>query len=183
MKSRARKRSLRPFDLSAIAGINRILLMTTTAIGDTLFSTPAIRAVKETYPNKEVHVLCHARNQLLLIENPFIDRLLFYQGKRKGIIKLIRELREGHYDLVVILHSNDPEAVPLAWATQAPHIIGPGTSRFADFLSDKIRCTDESRHAIERRLDYVRIIGADTVNKKMDLFLPVAIGKKRGPDP
>jgi lipopolysaccharide heptosyltransferase II len=172
LKSRARKRSLRPFDLSAIAGINRILLMTTTAIGDTLFSTPAIRAVKETYPDKKVHVLSHVRNQLLLIENPFIDRLLLYQGKRKGIIKLIRELREGHYDLVVILHSNDPEAVPLARATQAPHIIGPGTSRFADFLSDKILCTDESRHAIERRLDYVRIIGADTVNKKMDLFLP-----------
>ena len=151
--------------------VNRILLMTTTAIGDTLFSTPAIRAVKETYRNKEVHVLCHARNQLLLRENPYINRLLFYQGKRKGIIKLIRELREGHYDLVVILHSNDPEAIPLAWATRAPYIIGPGTSRFAEFLSNKVTCTDDNRHAIERRLDYVRIIGADTVNKKMDLFL------------
>ena len=120
-----------------IEQVNRILLMTTTAIGDTLFSTPAIRAVKETYPDKEVHVLCHVRNQLLLRENPYINRLLFYQGKRKGIIKLIRELREGHYDLVVILHSNDPEAVPLAWATRAPYIIGPGTSRFAEFLSNK----------------------------------------------
>ncbi len=172
MKSRLRKRTLRPFDISTMAEINRILLMTTTAIGDTLFSTPAIRAVKETYPDKKVHVLCHARNRSLLTGNPYINRLLFYRGKWKGIIKLIRELREGHYDLVVILHSNDPEAIPLAWATQAPYIIGSGTSRFADFLSDKILCTDENRHAIERRLDYVRIIGADTVNKKMDLFLP-----------
>lgn len=155
-----------------IEKVNRILLMTTTAIGDTLFSTPAIRAVKETYPNKEVHVLCHARNQLLLRENPYINRLLFYQGKRKGIIKLIRELRVGHYDLVVILHSNDPEAIPLAWATRAPYIIGPGTSRFAEFLSNKVTCTDDNRHAIERRLDFVRALGANTPNKKMDLFLP-----------
>lgn len=171
LKGRARKRPPRPFDLSVMEGISRILLMTTTAIGDTMFSTPAIRAVKETYPDKELHVLCHARNEYLLRENPYINRLLFYQGKRKGILKLIRELREGHYDLVVILHSNDPEAVPLAWATQAPYIIGPGTSRFAEFLSQKIICTDENRHAVERRLDPVRAIGAETDNKKMDLFL------------
>ncbi len=177
MKSQARERGVHPFDLSAMARINRILLMTTTAIGDTLFSTPAIRAVKETYPGKTVHVLGHVRHQLLLQENPFIDRLLLYQGKRKGILALIRELREQRYDLVIILHSNDPEAVPLAWATRAPYIIGPGTSRFADFLSLKIFYTDESRHAIERRLDHVRVIGADTTNKKMDLFLPAQWGE------
>ena len=27
-------------------------------------------------------------------------------------------------------------------------------------------------HAIERRLDYVRLLGADTADKRMDLFLP-----------
>jgi len=172
LKGQVQKRPLRPFDMSAIAGIKRILLMTTTAIGDTLFSTPAIRAVKETYPDKEVHVLSHSRNQLLLRENPFIDRLLLYYGKRKKIVALLRELKEQRYDLVIILHSNDPEALPLAWSTGAPYIIGSGTSRFAEFLPDKIVCTDESRHAIERRLDYVRVIGADTFNKKMDLFLP-----------
>lgn len=171
LKGRVRKRPLLPLDLSAVEGIHRILLMTTTAIGDTMFSTPAIRAVKETFPDKEVHVLCHARNQYLLRENPYINHLLLYQGKRKGIVTLIQELRDGHYDLVVILHSNDPEALPLAWATQAPYIIGPGTSRFAEFLSNKVYSTDDNRHAIERRLDFVRVLGADTHNKKMDLFL------------
>jgi hypothetical protein len=48
LKGQARKRVLHPFDISAMEGINRILLMSTTAIGDTLFSTPAIRAVKES---------------------------------------------------------------------------------------------------------------------------------------
>jgi ADP-heptose:LPS heptosyltransferase len=171
MQERARHRTLRPFDLSALEGIKRILLMTTTAIGDTLFSTPAIRAVKETYPDKEVHVLGHVRNQLLLQENPYIDRLLLYHGKRKGITTLFRQLKELRYDLVIILHSNDPEALPLAWATRAPFIIGPGTSRFAEFLSNRVYCQDDNRHAIERRLDFVRVIGADTVSTKMDLFL------------
>ncbi|MBA4395023.1 MAG: hypothetical protein C0407_15840 [Desulfobacca sp.] len=178
MKVQARKRALLPFEAPAIAGVKRILLMTTTAIGDTLFSTPAIRAVKETYPEKEVHVLSHVRNQLLLRENPFIDRLLLYHGKRKRITALLGELKEQQYDLVIILHSNDPEALPLAWITGAPFIIGPGTSRFAEFLSNRVTCYDDNRHAIERRLDFVRVIGADTVNKKMDLFLPVGWEKK-----
>jgi len=172
MKRQAQQRAPLPFDSSAIRGINRILLMTTTAIGDTLFSTPAIRAVKETYPNKEVHVLCHVRNHLLLKENPYIDHLLLYHGKRKRMVALLRELREQRYDLVIILHSNDPEALPLAWATKAPYIIGNESSRFAYLLSNKVFCADENRHAIERRLDLVRVIGADTDNKRMDLFLP-----------
>ena len=172
LKRQARKRGVQPFDPSAMAGIQRILLMTTTAIGDTMLSTPAIRAVRETYPEKELHVLCHIRNHLLLKENPYINRCLFYQGKHQGVGPLVRQLRSQGYDLVVILHSNDPEAVPLAWVTGAPYIIGPGTSRFAYLLSQKVVCQEETRHAIERRLDFVRVAGADTPNKTMDLFLP-----------
>jgi ADP-heptose:LPS heptosyltransferase len=168
----ASRSPLQSFDPSAISGLKRILLLTTTAIGDTLFSTPAIRAVKETYPDKEVHVLAHVRNRLLLQENPFIDRLLLYHGKRKKILSLFRQLKAPHYDLVIILHSNDPEALPLARATGAPFIIGRGTSRFAEFLTNRVYCLEETRHAIEQRLDFVRVIGADTANTKMDLFLP-----------
>ena len=166
------KRPARPFALSDMEGVRRILLMTTTAIGDTLFSTPAIRAVKETYPDKEVQVLCHQRNALLLRENPHIDRLLLYRGKARGLLSLIRSLREQHVDLVVILHSNDPEAVPLAWATRAPYLIGSGTSRFAAFLSQGLVCRDAHRHAIEQRLDLVRAVGAETADRGMDFFLP-----------
>jgi ADP-heptose:LPS heptosyltransferase len=172
MRRWARKRPSRPFDLSAMEGVKRILLMTTTAIGDTLFSTPAIRAVKETYPEKEVHVLCHRRHALLLQENPWIDRLFFYRGKSKGLRSLVRSLREQRYDLVIILHSNDPEAVPLAWATRAPYLIGSETGRFAAFLSRGVVCREENRHAIECRLDLVRAAGADTADRRMDFFLP-----------
>ena len=31
---------------------------------------------------------------------------------------------------------------------------------------------DPFEHAIERRLNYVRLLGADTNDKRMDLFLP-----------
>jgi len=172
MRQWAGKRPARPFILSDMKGVRRILLMTTTAIGDTLFSTPAIRAMKETYPDKEVQVLCHQRNALLLRENPHIDRLFLYRGKARGLRSLVRRLREQHFDLVVILHSNDPEAVPLAWSTRAPYLIGSGTSRFVAFLSRGIVCRDENRHAIERRLDLVRAAGADTADRRMDFFLP-----------
>lgn len=171
LKRQVRRRPPRPFNLSAMDRVNRILLMTTTAIGDTLFSTPAIRAVKETYPQKTVHVLCHIRQAPLLRHNPFCDRLFCTRGKAKGVFSLVKELRRQDYDLVVVLHGNDPESIPLARATGAPCLIGSGASRFAFLLSEGVICRDEFRHAIERRLDLVRVIGADTVEKRMDLFL------------
>ncbi|MCX5909687.1 MAG: glycosyltransferase family 9 protein [Deltaproteobacteria bacterium] len=178
LQSRVKNRPPRPFELADMDRVKRILLMTTTAIGDTLFSTPAIRAVKEMYPEKEVDVLCHIRNGLLLQENPYVNRLFFFRGKARKIFPLLKSLKEQRYDLVIILHGNDPESVPLAWGTKAPFIIGSGTSRFAFLLSQGVICTDEKRHAIERRLDLVRVIGADTGNKKMALFLPADWGKK-----
>lgn len=166
-----RRRAPRPFGPADMERVQRILLITTTAIGDTMFSTPAIRAMKETYPEKEVHVLCHWRNRLLLRDNPYVDRLLYYRGKAK-LLSLMQALKEPGYDLVVILHGNDPEAVPLACATGAPYRIGSGTSDFAFALSRGITCTEDGRHAIERRLDLVRAAGAETEKKGMDLFLP-----------
>jgi ADP-heptose:LPS heptosyltransferase len=166
------KRRPEPFHPAVMERVKRILLITTTAIGDTMFSTPAIRAVKETYPGKEVHVLCHIRNRPLLEENPYVDRLFFFHGKAKRMISLLRILKGQHYDLVIILHGNDPEAIPLAWSTGAPYLIGSGGSRFAFALSRGVVCTDGRRHAIEQRLDLVRAIGAETEKRNMDLFLP-----------
>ena len=47
---RVRRRPPRPLSGLDPGGIRRVLLISNTALGDTLFSTPAIRALKERYP-------------------------------------------------------------------------------------------------------------------------------------
>jgi len=150
----------------------RVLLISMTGLGDTLFSTPALRAVKTTYPTWQIDFLCHQRWPALLSHNPYINQIFVYPGRNWRLISLAQALRRKNYDLVIILHGNDPEATLLAFLTKAPYIIGSGKSPLAFVYAAKIAISDPYEHAIERRLNYVRCCGADTPEKQMDIFLP-----------
>ena len=60
----------------------------------------------------------------------------------------------------------------MAHLTGSPFIIGSAGSPLAFAYSARVEPpTDPLEHAIERRLNYVRLLGADTADKRMDLFL------------
>ena len=155
--------------------VRRVLLISATALGDTLFSTPAIRALKERYPAWELEVLGHRVFGALLAHNPHVARVWAYPGRNRRLLRLIQELKGRHYDLVIILHGNDPEATMVAYLTGAPYIIGSAGSPLSFAYAARVAPpADPMTHAIERRLDYVRLLGADTPDKRMDLFLTPA---------
>ena len=63
----------------------------------------------------------------------------------------------------------------MAHLTGSPFIIGSAGSPLAFAYSARVAPpADPFAHAIERRLDYVRLLGADTADKGMDLFLTPA---------
>ena len=169
---RVRRRPPRPLSDLDLGGVRRVLLISATALGDTLFSTPAIRALKERFPAWELEVLAHRVFGALLAHNPHVGRIYTYPGRNRRLLTLARDLRRRAYDLVVILHGNDPEATLLAHLTGSPYIIGSARSPLAFAYSATVAPTDPYEHAIERRLNYVRLLGADTADKRMDLFLP-----------
>lgn len=167
-----RRRPPRPLTELDPARVRRVLLISATALGDTLFSTPAIRALKERFPAWELEVLGHRVFGAVLAHNPYIARLFAYPGRNRRLLHLIRELRARRYDLVIILHGNDPEATMVAYLTGSPFIIGSANSPLSFVYAAQVAPpADPLAHAIERRLDYVRLLGADTQDKRMDLFL------------
>lgn len=172
LKRQVRRHPPSPLSALAAAKVRRVLLISNTALGDTLFSTPAIRALKERYPAWELEVLAHRVFGDLLVHNPHVAKIWTYPGRNRRLLTLARELRHRSYDLVIILHGNDPEATLLAYFSGAPFIIGSARSPLAFVYAAALEFTDPDEHAIERRLDYVRLLGADTADKRMDLFLP-----------
>ncbi len=172
------------FPLTALdpVRVRRVLLISATALGDTLFSTPAIRALKQHFPAWELEILGHRVFGTILAHNPYISRLWAYPGRNRRLLHLIRELRARRYDLVIILHGNDPEATVVAYLTGSPFIIGSAGSPLAFAYAAKVSPpADPLAHAIERRLDYVRLLGADSADKRMDLFLtPAELAEAEG---
>jgi lipopolysaccharide heptosyltransferase II len=86
----------------------RILLVKTHALGDILMTTPAIRAIKMTFPDSELHFLAGKWSVPAIETNPHINHIhtfdddIFFKMKCAGIFSLIRTLRSCKYDLAVI---------------------------------------------------------------------------------
>ncbi len=172
LRVRVRRRPPRPLGELDLAGVRRVLLLNATALGDLLFSTPTFRALKETYPHWQVDLLVNPGFRDLAAHNPHLTRLWLYPGRGWGLINLMRQVHEQHYDLAVILHGNDPEATLIAWAAGTPFIIGSAQSPLAFAYSATVSHPDLFEHAIERRLAYARLLGADTPDKRLELVVP-----------
>ncbi len=146
-----------------------VLAVSTTAIGDTLLSTPAIRALKATFPDARVDILADARRMQVLAGNPFVDSIIPYEKGMGPFIRTARRLREVAYDVAVVLHANDPDILPLLAAGRIPAVVGYREATAFPNLLTRVVPLREEEHAIEKRLDLVRAIGADTADRTMVL--------------
>lgn len=154
--------------------VRNIFVVSSTAIGDTLLSTPAIRAVRERYPH--AHIIAHfnIKNMELFENNPHIDDVIPYYGGYKKFLRTIREIRKHKFDLVLIFHGNEPQATPMAYLSGARFILKlPNTSEYRFLLSNKdrvIRWQDFS-HGVEQRLEVAKMAGCTVSDIRM--VLPV----------
>ncbi|MBI4843556.1 MAG: glycosyltransferase family 9 protein [Nitrospirae bacterium] len=154
--------------------VRNILLVSSTAIGDTLLSTPAIRAVRERYPEAKIIAHLNANNMELFENNPHIDKIIPYYGGYKKFCETVKAFRNERFDLALILHGNEPQATPMAYLSGARFIIKlPNTSEYRFLLSNKddILGWKDFAHAAEQRLRVVELAGCGTSDNKMVLPL------------
>jgi ADP-heptose:LPS heptosyltransferase len=158
----------------------RIVLYQNTALGDALFATPAIRAVRRSFPEAHLALLCRHRHADLMALNPHLDQLLIYRGKAKSFRPLVRELRAGQFEVAVILHGNDPETLPLLWAGGVEQIVGAGETAFSFLHSLTLPPPRRDQHVVDHRLDLVAAIGARPEGRELELPLTPAILAQAG---
>ena len=61
--------------------MKRFLVVSTTGMGDSLWGTPALRALKKSFPDANVHFLVNSHWKELFVGNPNIDRIFTYSPK------------------------------------------------------------------------------------------------------
>jgi predicted lipopolysaccharide heptosyltransferase III len=112
-----------------------ILLIRLRLIGDVVFTTPFIRAIRRRYPAAELVYLVEDAAAPVILDNPHVSSVMTAPHSRgwqrvRDDFRLARRLRARRFDLVVDLHGG-PRSAWLAWATRAPVRVGydvPGRS-------------------------------------------------------
>src|SRR3989304_2896186 len=142
--------------------VKNILVVSSTAIGDTLLSTPAIKAVRVRYPHAKIMAHFNKANMEMFANNPHIDGIIPYYGGYEKFFKTIKELRKHTFDIVLIFHGNEPQATPMAYLAGAHFIVKlPNTSKYNFLLSNREPLVkgEDKVHGIERGLKVAAIAG------------------------
>lgn len=70
----------------------KILVFKIGAIGDVLLTTPAIKKIKENFPDSEIHYFVGAKAAPILQNNPFIDKIIIFEEKYPKLSKFFKIL-------------------------------------------------------------------------------------------
>lgn len=145
----------------------RFLIVSTTGIGDTLWGTPAIRALRKTFPQCYIGVLTNNMGFKLLEGNFDIDDFFIFQRGLKGHLALpglLAKLREKYFDTAFIFHASDRIIWPLCYFTGANEIIGiSGQNKDLDFVLTQAIRSQHLKHGIETRLEIVKLVGVNNI--------------------
>ena len=148
--------------------LNSILVFSNTALGDTLLSTPAIKSLKDSFPNARITLFIHKNIYPLLEGVEYIDNFVIYHGGYKKFFATVMQLRHLKADAALMLHSNGPQDIPMAIMSGAKILLKtPTKSSYKHYLSYEF--TKKEQHTIEDRLDLVKGLGGDKTTIRMTL--------------
>ena len=102
-----------------LKNVRTIAVLKMRNIGDVLMITPALRALRETFPKARITVVVNSGTEAMLAQNPHIDDVLVYQRSAPGDslfrraaseLRFLRALRRGHFDLTIGFSESDRTA-------------------------------------------------------------------------
>ena len=163
-----------PADFGARREKPKILFIRIDRIGDLVLSTPALKALKQAFPNGELSVLASQTNYPILLNNPFVDQIIIYSRrlKFKDKIDLIKHLRKCHFDLAIDPYPDyELKTAFIAFITGAKKRIGYaayGRELFFNLQSPQIR---NNQHFVDLTLDVLKPLGIVTKDKTPEIYV------------
>lgn len=152
----------------------KILLVRLRLVGDVVFTTPVIRAVRRKYPDAQLTYAVEPPAAAVVRANPHLDEVIVVPGA-SGLARLRSDaalawrLRQRAFDLAIDMHGG-PRSAWLTWASGAPTRIGyriRGRSWMYTTVVD--RSPDlEPRHSVVNQWDLLRPLGIEPCEPARD---------------
>jgi len=153
----------------------RILIVEVNWLGDVLFSTPFIKAVRKKFKDAYIACLLDPRTKEMLEHNPRINEIIIYDEKgahrslagKFGLISLIRRKK---FDLALLLHRSFTKALITRLAGIRERA-GYATKKRKMLLTRPVDPLEAVAHKVEYFLGIARSLSCDTSDKNYEFFV------------
>jgi len=143
----------------------RILLVRLRLIGDVVLTTPAIRALRETYPHAHLSYLVEPLSAPIVRRNPHLDEVIVAAapdapGRLRDDLRLALALKRQRFDLAIDFHGG-PRSSWFTWASRAPQRIGYEVAGRAWMYTTRVARprTLRPRHSVQNQWDLLEPLG------------------------
>lgn len=143
----------------------RILLVRLRQIGDVVFTTPAIHALRQRFPDAHLSYVVEPAAAPIVADNPHLNQVIVAprgRGARGWLADLAlgRRLRAQRYDLAIDFHGG-PRASLLTWLSGAPERIGYEIAGRGWMYTRRIARPRalRPRHSVENQWDLLAPLG------------------------
>jgi ADP-heptose:LPS heptosyltransferase len=155
-----------------------ILVVNFGQLGDVVLSLPALRAVREKFPDAKITALVGKASAEIIEITDFVDekiavdRVKLRDSRKiwsiKEILKLVKEIRRRKFDFIVDLHSLY-ETNLLGFVSGAKHRLYINReNRSLDFLANfqpKPPLEDKKLHLTEHYLNFLKPLGVENTKR------------------
>ena len=171
--------------------IHNILVIQLGDIGDVVWVTPSLWAVKEAYPHAKMSVLVREDRGTLLEADPSVHRIFAVKRKGEGFlekaseqIRFVKTLQRERFDLVFDLRADDRGAI-MAYLSRAPVRVAKyydglpfWRNRLFTHLVLPPPVKEKNRGAAEQSLRIIRGVGIDAKTTVPKLWIAEQVGKQ-----
>ena len=162
-----------------IQGSQRILVIKLRYLGDVLLTTPLFNALRTHFPEAFIAAAVNKGTEDMLTDNSAINQIFTVERDANFLsdlqkqLRLIREIRQLKFDIILELTSNDRGAI-LAYTSGAKRRLGFKKKR-EKFLRQSLFFTDlidveNNLHIAEKHLEMAKALGCSLPAAKPVLF-------------
>ncbi len=164
------------------SSVRRILIINPFGIGDVLFTTPLVRAIRQAFPTSFIGYLCNGRTKRILRDNPHLDELFVYEkddmttcwkaSRRQGasyVLRLLRRLRRARFDLAIDLSLGERYSL-VSKLLGIRRRVGFNYRRRGRFLTDHMSIDGyHDVHVVEYYRRLLRFLGVELLDPSLEL--------------
>ncbi len=151
---------------------NILVCQTGGWIGDMVLLTPALRALKQVYPESRLELLLRPLVADLMESHPYVDACIVDEktgGRCRSLTKLVGQIRNKSFDLAVVLHPTSFRNALLPFLARVPIRIGTNVSGRGMLLTKSCR-DDTSVHEVHRYLRVLHLLDIDTASDDLEFW-------------
>lgn len=164
--------------------MKKFLIINPFGIGDVLFTTPVVRAIKDSYPDSFIGYWCNQRVEPILRNNPNINRIfalsrgdikkIYRESKLKGIKKsldLYLAIKKERFDCAID-YSLDHRYSFISKLMGIKIRVGFNYKNRGIFLTDKLDLDGYThKHAVEYYLELLKLINIEPGRFNLEIYV------------